>query len=368
VSFFIGETNMADKLKYAAGNSSSTTLSTGVADNETSAPLTSDTNFNSKSGEGMVILSEGENVEEFAYATGKTGGALTIPLDNRGLEGGSAQTHPSGATVKGIITAGMWNDVIDSLAKIVDKTTGNIPGTAVIDDDTGATVSDTSLWVSESIKAYVDTNASSDGWLEADAITYASATTFTASGDLTSKYQPGDKIKLTQSTGGVKYWPIIGVAHSGGTTTFTIPANNDYTLVNEAITDPFYSKVENPQGWPDWFAYDGNSQGFSGLTTDLHKFKVSGGEVHFMWEVDGTSNATTFTMTAPITAADSGINIDRPAGLVFDNNTTISGAGRCSLTANSSTINLFKDMASGAWTASSRKRSRGAMSYEYKQA
>jgi hypothetical protein len=149
-----------DKLQFASGNSASTTLASGVADSDTTAPLTSDTNFSAKSGEGMVIISEGENVEEFAYATGKSGGALTIPLDNRGLEGGAPNTHSSGATVKGIITAGMWNNVIDALAKIVDKTTGNVPGTAVLDEPDMASNSATALATQQSIKAYVGTQTS----------------------------------------------------------------------------------------------------------------------------------------------------------------------------------------------------------------
>jgi hypothetical protein len=130
----------ADYLKYASGNSASTTASSGISNSDTSAPLTSDTAFSAKSGEGMVIISEGENVEEFAYATGKSGGALTIPLANRGLEGGSAQTHASGATVKGIITAGMWNNVIDALTNLVSKVTGALDTTKVVDLTTAQTL------------------------------------------------------------------------------------------------------------------------------------------------------------------------------------------------------------------------------------
>jgi hypothetical protein len=116
----------ADKLMYASGNSSSTTLASGVSNTDTSQPLTSDTNFAAKSGEGMVILDEGAATEELAYATGASGGALTTPLANRGLEGGSAQAHAAGATVKGILSAGMWNNLIDALILIIDKTTGLI--------------------------------------------------------------------------------------------------------------------------------------------------------------------------------------------------------------------------------------------------
>jgi len=104
----------APQVKKAIGNSASTTLSSSISNSATSAPLTSDTNFSAESGEGMVILDEGTASAEFAYSTGKTGSSLDIPLANRGLEGGSALAHNSGATVKGIITAGMWNDFTDS--------------------------------------------------------------------------------------------------------------------------------------------------------------------------------------------------------------------------------------------------------------
>ena len=121
-----------DSLQYAIGNSASTTLSAGVTNSDTSAPLVSDTNFNAKSGEGMALIDEGAATEEFAYATTKAGGALTIPLANRGLEGGSAQAHASGATVKGIVSAGMWNNLVDAMTNVVLKTTGAVDTSKVM--------------------------------------------------------------------------------------------------------------------------------------------------------------------------------------------------------------------------------------------
>ena len=88
--------------------------------------ITSDTNFAAKSGEGMVIIDEDQATEEFVYSASKSSNTLSTPLVNRGLEGGSAQAHAITASVKGIITAGMWNDLIDTLTNIVDQTTGLI--------------------------------------------------------------------------------------------------------------------------------------------------------------------------------------------------------------------------------------------------
>lgn len=119
-----------------------------------------------------------------------------------------------------------------------------------------------------------------DGWISAgETWTYASATTFTISGDKTDKYQKGDKIKLTQTT--VKYFYIIGVSESGGTTTITVTGGSDYTLANASITSPFYSKIENPQGFPDSFAYTPTWQGGSpspsiGSGSLVGRFKMLG--------------------------------------------------------------------------------------------
>jgi len=130
----------ADVLKYSSGNAASTTLSSSMSNSATSAPLTSDTNFSAKSGEGMVIIDEGTASEEIAYATTKSGSSLTVPLANRGLEGGSAQAHDSQASVKGILTAGMWNSVIDALTNVVSKVTGALDTTKVVDLTTAQTL------------------------------------------------------------------------------------------------------------------------------------------------------------------------------------------------------------------------------------
>ncbi len=107
----------APVLKMAIGNAASTTTSSSMTNVGTTTPLTSTTNFQAATvaGEGMVLIDEGAATEEITYSTAVSGGNLTTPLANRGLEGGSAQAHSSGVSVKGILTAGMWNDLIDAL-------------------------------------------------------------------------------------------------------------------------------------------------------------------------------------------------------------------------------------------------------------
>lgn len=92
-----------------------------------------------------------------------------------------------------------------------------------------------------------------DGWVAAgETWTYASADdptfTFTVAGvDLTGKYQPGQRIKLTQTT--AKYFIITKVAFSTDTT-ITIYGGTDYDLANASITSPYWSPVKAPFGFP----------------------------------------------------------------------------------------------------------------------
>lgn len=129
-----------DKLKYAIGNSASTTSSSSITGASTSIPISATTNFQAKSGEGMIIIDEGTASEELAYATGLSGSSLTIPVANRGLEGGSAQSHDANVTVKGIFSSLMWNDMIDSLVNVLSKSTGALDTTKVADLSTAQTL------------------------------------------------------------------------------------------------------------------------------------------------------------------------------------------------------------------------------------
>lgn len=101
----------------------------------------------------------------------------------------------------------------------------------------------------------VSGSASTDGWTPiVDTLTYATdddpTFTLTISGDFTGTYQAGQRLKLTQTTGGTKYFIITKVAFGGGTTTLTIYGGASYDLENEAITDPFYSVAKAPFGMP----------------------------------------------------------------------------------------------------------------------
>ncbi len=91
------------------------------------------------------------------------------------------------------------------------------------------------------------------GWLAAgETWTYASANaptfTFTVPGDKSTKYYPGMRIKLTQTT--VKYFIITKVVYSSPNTTITVYGGTDYTLASATIIYPYYSSAKAPAGFP----------------------------------------------------------------------------------------------------------------------
>lgn len=115
-------------------------------------------------------------------------------------------------------------------------------------DGTLAANSDSKIPSQKAVKTYVDS-----GWIPSgETWTYVGADdptyTFKIAGvDLTSKYSPGMRIKLTQTS--VKYFIITAVAFSTDTT-ITVYGGTDYDLANATITLPFYSTQKAPQGFP----------------------------------------------------------------------------------------------------------------------
>jgi len=216
----------------------------------------------------------------------------------RGAEG-TAQAHSAGAIVEILFTAKHWNDLIDNY-----KTQHNSDGTHSkiqgLDNNQAITQKDNTGTARDILKLDSSNNliiggtginkaifyVPFDGWIAANETwTYASATSFTVSGDVTGKYQKGDKIKLTQSST-VKYFYITNVSYSAPNTTITITGGSDYSLDNATITNNYYSKAENPQGFPAYFNYtptwtaNTGTQPNIGNGTIEGKFKINGNLVY----------------------------------------------------------------------------------------
>lgn len=97
--------------------------------------------------------------------------------------------------------------------------------------------------------------ASANGWTAlGQTLAYGSADdptyTATCTGvDLTSTLSVGMKLRVSQSTGGTKYFIITAIAFSTDTT-ITLYGGTDYNLENEAISSPNYSVSRAPYGFP----------------------------------------------------------------------------------------------------------------------
>ena len=152
--------------------------------------------------------------------------------------------------------------------------------------------------------------ASGDGWVASgETWTYASATTFTISGDKTAKYNKGDKIKLENTS--VKYFYIVDVSYSSPNTTITVTGGTDYTLANSTIASPYYSK-QNPTDFPHFFNYTptysaSGSMTFTSVTTRKAIFSIVHNQVNVILDFTGTTGGTAstgITATLPVTASD----------------------------------------------------------------
>lgn len=178
--------------------------------------------------------------------------------------------------------------------------------------------------------------------------TYASATTITVPSGAASKYAKGDKIKLAQTT--VKYFYIVGVAD----TVLTITGGSSYTLTNAVISANYYSHAENPIGFPGQFNFTSTVTGFSNTTTATLLFQIIGKQVFIEADnIDGTSNANTFTFTVPVACANT-VSLIGLVG-IRDNTTVASAPGHLTATGGSAVISAYKSILSGTWTSSGAK-------------
>lgn len=211
-------------------------------------------------------------------------------------------------------------------------------------------------------QAIVQQQASAtDGWiLQTAALTRTGDFTFTEVGDTTVKWAKGTRFEYTQS-GVIEYGTVISSSHAAGTTTVTLATNLDYAMAAGALDSPRYSYALNPPGYPDWFNYTPTFSGFSAPPTlNTARFRIYGQacRVRIGCTATGTSNATTFGFTLPVTvlnANDAG-GSDGIASVVTDNSVLRTTPSRVVATKNTVDGSLSLDF-SGAtgWTASGTK-------------
>lgn len=247
-----------------------------------------------------------------------------------------------------------------------------VSGTAILDEDTMSSNSDTKLATQQSIKAYVDAQANSSGWTaSSDTWTYASATTFTIAGvDRTTTFTKGTRLKFTNST--LKYAVVAGSSFSTDTTV-TILTTTDYVIANDAISSPYYSYQVSPQGYPTWFNITpttSNVGGFSSIAGYIWKWKVEGSGCTMAFHIQGTSNSASFTMTAPVATASQPTTNDFLVA-VTDNGTWQAAAGILGVPSATATFVIGKtvgSIASGTYagfTSSGTKGVNGSVVFQF---
>lgn len=131
-----------------------------------------------------------------------------------------------------------------------------------------------------------------DGWIKSNETwTYVSATSFTVSGDQTGKYGIGDPLKWTQN-GTTRYSNIVETpTYSSGTGLTTITKHDGYVSTSGdcdildtssyAITNNYYGKAPNPQGFPGEFSwvptlYGSTTAGTFGYAKRIGKLHIQG--------------------------------------------------------------------------------------------
>lgn len=232
-----------------------------------------------------------------------------------------------------IIVAAKGTDK-ETVFAVTDKTTNSLTGVSRLrganvdlDAQTPLTCLNNEEFQNQYASIY---NQLINGWNELGALTRASDTTATLSGDWTDRLQKGDKL-WWKSNGVSRYNYIIGISYSAPNTTITITAGyvsaaNDSRFENgQTITEPRYSKVENPQGFPHWFNYTTTytcegAMTYSSVTQNYCKFALVGTTCIIKMRAMGTtggsaSNAIYFTL--PI-GASSMYGLTGASAAVFD--------------------------------------------------
>ena len=201
----------------------------------------------------------------------------------------------------------------------------------------------------------------STGWaVFSETCTYASAVTFTISGDYTSVFSFGTKVKLTNST--LKYGTVSGSSYSAPNTTVTLFTNTDYSLASAAISGVYISRLKQPQGFPACFNYTSttNSQAGTWTLSNLYvaQFSVDGSYVDLTIVYDGTlasSTAAYLTYTLPVASVNlpGASTAFQSSGIYAEDNGTI-GSGLTLILDASATARAYK-LSNAAWGTTGTK-------------
>lgn len=187
------------------------------------------------------------------------------------------------------------------------------------------------------------------GWVDAQsAWVYVSAASFKVVGaDVTNRYTVGTKLSCTDAAA-TKYFYVVSSAYAASDTTVTITGGADYALAGGAITNPRFSYVANPQGFPGFFNFTPGQTGWVAGVSLITSFTVQGRACFFYYKVEGTGTGTARAITAPFIAAQV---VRAPMTHCYDNSAYVNTTGNYAQTnvPTSSTLTFYKTD-SATWT------------------
>jgi len=189
------------------------------------------------------------------------------------------------------------------------------------------------VWVSRTVAQYITDLTSGlsalfaphNGWILTSwaSPTRTSATTFTVSQDVSALISRGYKLKFTDTT--TKYLVVDSATWNSGTgkTTIVTYSTTDYS--GGLVGNPsaiYYSNVEKPFGWPDWFNYTGTASASSGSITSYAvneaKYSIKANQGFIIADVTITNKGTAggdFQFSMPFTAVGVWIGSGRERAL-----------------------------------------------------
>lgn len=322
----------------------------------------------------LIVESSSYNGGTLLTTVTVTGGTITSPmtklekdLQAKGRPAGSSFISINDTNGNEVIRTPATSSAVNDIT-VTNATAGNAPEISATGDDTnidlklkGKGSGRVKVWDGTT---YIEVgSALADAWIPfAPACTFLTANTFKMTGDYTAVFKRGALLKLTNST--VKFFVVNGTpSFSGGETTVTVTGGSDYSLATGAISDVYYSYQVDPQGFPAKFNFNASPTGFSGSPTSSTYFSTKGRTVTIWFDIEGTSNATTFTLTHPFDRTGLMV-LYLPGGYSRDNGIALTTPPSLNVLA-STTINVYKDPSTAAWTASGSKRIIGSITFDF---
>lgn len=208
----------------------------------------------------------------------------------------------------------------------------------------------------------------SDQWILAlDTWTRTGNHSFTISSNVTGTYAKGSKVRYKDG-GANEYGVIQSVSLVTGTTSVSLITNTNYAMAAATITDRYLS-YGNPPDMPPWFDWFPTFTGFSSNPSGVHRWASTSPALLLLairHTVNGTSNATDFTITTPCVAGGVAGHKFVGAGQGVDNGAIVATPNMLEINQGASSMTLYKDFSGTLWTALGNKRlAAGTVYMEY---